>query len=141
MILTVHNCTFSLGPEKRGMAKLDSAINQLDAYFYREQNRGTFNELDALILALKRKIVQLGSHGRDAETLPLSRLIIERLDDYGKLTLADNLMVQAGTSTDNWERVFTEPERVNACWYRIAARIEPCTHPGYTEDTCPYHKH
>ena len=95
MILTVHNCTFSLGPEKRGMAKLDSAINQLDAYFYREQNRGTFNELDALILALKRKIVQLGSHGRDAETLPLSRLIIERLDDYGKLTLADNLMVQA----------------------------------------------
>jgi len=82
LILTVHNCTFSLGPEKRGMAKLDSAINQLDAYFYREQNRGTFNELDALILALKRKIVQLGSHGRDAETLPLSRLIIERLDDY-----------------------------------------------------------
>ena len=141
MILTVHNCTFSLGPEKRGMAKLDSAINQLDAYFYREQNRGTFNELDALILALKRKIVQLGSHGRDAETLPLSRLIIERLDDYGKLTLADNLMVQAGTSTDNWERVFTEPERVNACWYRTDVHVELCTHPGYTADTCPYHKH
>lgn len=73
---------FAMGQEKRGMAKLDSAINQLDAYFYREQNRGTFDELDALILALKRKIVQLGSHGRDAETLPLSRLIIERLDDY-----------------------------------------------------------
>lgn len=72
----------ALGQWEQGMAKLDSAIYQLDASFYRKQNRGTFDELDALIVALKRKIVQLGSHNKYAETLPLARLIIERLDDY-----------------------------------------------------------
>lgn len=72
----------ALGQQERGMAKLDSAIYQLDASFYRQHDRGTFNELDALIVALKRKIVQLGSHNKYAETLPLTRLIDERLDDY-----------------------------------------------------------
>ena len=55
-------------------------------------------------------------------------------DDYGKLTVGDLMMVSS-------ERIFTEPERVNGCWYRTQARVEPCTHPGYTADTCPYHKH
>ena len=55
-------------------------------------------------------------------------------DDYGKLTIGDLMMVSS-------ERIFTEPERVNGCWYRTDARVEPCTHPGYTADTCPYHKH
>ena len=55
-------------------------------------------------------------------------------DDYGKLTVGDLMMVSS-------ERIFTEPERVNGCWYRTQVRVELCTHPGYTADTCPYHKH
>ena len=41
-----------------------------------------FNELDAFILASKRKIGVLSSTGRYVETLPLARRIIERLEDY-----------------------------------------------------------
>ena len=73
-----------LGQHEEGMAKLDSAINKLDATFYRETNRGTFDELDALIIALKRKILLLASHGQYAETLPLARRILERLEEYEK---------------------------------------------------------
>ena len=72
----------SLGQHEQGMAKLDSAINQLEASFSREDRPGAFAELDALIVALKRKIVVLGSHDRYAETMPLARSIIEHLDDY-----------------------------------------------------------
>ena len=55
-------------------------------------------------------------------------------DVYGSLTIGDLMMVRS-------ERIFTEPERVNGCWYRTDVHVEPCTHPGYTADTCPYHKH
>lgn len=72
----------AMGRHQEGMAKLDSVITQLEASFHREENRGTFDELDALVIALKRKIVMLGSHNKYAETLPLARRIIERLDDY-----------------------------------------------------------
>ena len=65
----------AMGQEIEGMAKMDSVIALLS-------EKGTFDKLDALIIALKRKIVILGSRNRDAETLPLARLIIERLDDY-----------------------------------------------------------
>lgn len=72
----------ALGQYEEGMAKMDSVIDQLDASFHREQDRGTFDKLDALIIALKRKIVILGARNEYAETLPLCRSIIERLDDY-----------------------------------------------------------
>ena len=92
----------AMGQEKEGMAKMDSAIailneelrmkneefatahptTQADSSFFILHSSFKFNELDALIIALKRKIVILGSHNRYAETLPLSRQIIERLDDY-----------------------------------------------------------
>ena len=55
-------------------------------------------------------------------------------DDYGYLELYDQMMVKS-------ERLAYVEERVNMCWYRTSVRIEPCTHPGYTADTCPYHKH
>lgn len=58
----------------------------------------------------------------------------EGSDDYGTLTLGDNLMVSS-------ERLAGVDERKNMCWYRTRVRVEPCTHPGYTPDTCPYHKH
>ena len=46
-------------------------------------------------------------------------------DNYGTLTIGDKMMVIS-------ERVFTAGERVNACWYRTSARIEPCTHEDAT---------
>ena len=58
----------------------------------------------------------------------------EGSDEYGSLTLGDNMMVSS-------ERLANEVERKNMCWYRTQVRVEPCTHPGYTAGTCPYHKH
>ena len=59
-------------------------------------------------------------------------------NDYGALTLGDNLMV---SSWNGNEGPYPANERKDYCWYRTQARIEPCTHPGYTAETCPYHKH
>ena len=55
-------------------------------------------------------------------------------DDYGSLTLGDNMMVSS-------ERMANVDERKNMCWYRTRVRVEPCTHPGHTAEDCPYHKH
>ena len=74
----------ALGQHEEGMAKLDSVISQLDATFLREADRGAFNELDALIIALKRKILLLTSHDQYAEVLPLASLMLKRLDNYEK---------------------------------------------------------
>ena len=65
------------GQQQQGLAKLDSVINLLN-----ESPSFKFNELDALILASKRKIFVLITRGKEVETLPLARRIIERLDDY-----------------------------------------------------------
>lgn len=72
----------ALGQYEQGMAKMDSVIDQLNASFHREHDRGTFDKLDALIIALKRKLLILGSRNQYAETLPLAHSIIEQLDDY-----------------------------------------------------------
>lgn len=74
----------AIGKHEEGLAKLDSVIALLSEELRgkREESSLSFNTLDALIIALKRKIVVLGSHDLYAETLPLSRQIIERLDDY-----------------------------------------------------------
>lgn len=74
----------ALGQPEKGMWKLDSVITLLDASLHREHDRGAFAELDALIIALKRKISQLSLENKYAETLPLARRIIEQLDDYEK---------------------------------------------------------
>ena len=58
----------------------------------------------------------------------------EDSDNYGELTIGDDMMVSS-------ERLANVDERKNMCWYRTQVRVEPCTHPGYTADTCPYHKH
>jgi AraC-like DNA-binding protein len=65
----------AMGHEEEGMAKMDSVLALLS-------DKRTFSELDAYIVASRRKIVMLASHDRYAETLPISRRIIERLDDY-----------------------------------------------------------
>ena len=59
-------------------------------------------------------------------------------DDYGSLTLGDDMMVSS-------ERKATAAERKNMCWYRTQVRVEPCDHSGqltYTVDgTTAAHHH
>ena len=64
-----------VGQKEQGFAKIDSVLALLDG-----QHR--FNELDALIIASKRKMDVLAGEGRYLETLPLAQRIIDRLDDY-----------------------------------------------------------
>lgn len=73
-------CT--MGQQEQGMAKLDSVIDLLNSNLTVNKEEYGFNELDALIIALRRKIMLLASQHQYAETLPLSRHIIEWLDDY-----------------------------------------------------------
>ena len=70
---------YALGRHEEGMAKLDHVIEVLS-----EKPDFKFNELDALIIALKRKILLLSSPDQYAEILPLARRILERLDKYEK---------------------------------------------------------
>ena len=55
----------------------------------------------------------------------------EGCDNYGKLTLGDDLMVKS-------ERKAAAAERKAMCWYRVSVHIEPCTHPNiyYTSSGC-----
>ena len=64
-----------LGEEERGLTKLNSVIGALD-----EQKH--FNEMDACIIALKRKINVLDILGRPENIIPLAKRIIEKIDDY-----------------------------------------------------------
>ena len=64
-----------LGHRDEGMAKLDDVIRQLD---------GTrkFNETDAWVIALKRKINVLQEHECYAEIIAPATLIVEKMNDY-----------------------------------------------------------
>ena len=64
-----------LGRQDEGMEKLDDVIRQLD---------GTrkFNETDACIIALKRKINVLQEHECYAEIIAPATLIVEKMNDY-----------------------------------------------------------
>ena len=64
-----------LGRQDEGMAKLDDVIHQLD---------GTrkFNETDACIIALRRKVDVLTEQGRYADIIPLAEKIVEKMNDY-----------------------------------------------------------
>ena len=55
----------------------------------------------------------------------------EGCDNYGKLTLGDDLMVKS-------ERKAAAAERKAMCWYRVSVHIEPCSHPSiyYTSSGC-----
>ena len=66
-----------MGQRDKGMAKLDSVIDKLELG---EPFR--FNELDALVIALKRKIGVMTATDQTIEILPLARRIVTVLDDY-----------------------------------------------------------
>lgn len=67
----------SMGRQTEGMAMLDSVIATLQQTLPR-----SFNELDALVIALKRKISVMPATGQTVETLPLARRIVALMDDY-----------------------------------------------------------
>ena len=62
-----------LGKETEGMAQIDSVIALLDVK--------KFNELDAMLIVLKRKVMVLAERGHYAEMLPPARQMLERLSD------------------------------------------------------------
>ena len=76
----IGTALFAMGQEKSGMAKLDSGIDVISKKERVISEK--FSGLDALIIALKRKIMLLVSRGQYAETLPPARLIIEQLNKY-----------------------------------------------------------
>lgn len=64
-----------MGEEEKGLAKLDGIIATLIGQRH-------FDEADACIIALKRKINALYSLKRPAEAIPLAQRIIAKTDDY-----------------------------------------------------------
>ena len=68
-----------MGQPDEGMAMLDSVIAAL---MPPKLGGFGFNELDALIIALKRKIGVMTATGQTAEILPLARCIVTVLNDY-----------------------------------------------------------
>ena len=63
-----------LGKDAEGMSRIDSVIARLDVK--------KFNELDAMLIVLKRKVCVLAERGHYAEMLPPARQMQERLSDY-----------------------------------------------------------
>lgn len=64
-----------LGDVEKGLSKLDEVIGTLD-----EQRH--FNEMDACIIAIKRKINVLDQLGKPADVMPLAQRIIKKINDY-----------------------------------------------------------
>ena len=65
----------NLGEEEKGLAKLNGVIATLDGQRHTD-------EMDACVIALKRKIVILRQQQRDEEVIPLAQHIIEIVEDY-----------------------------------------------------------
>lgn len=64
-----------IGQQEEGLWKIDSVIRQLEG-------KRKFNELDALIIALKRKAEICIEKSLYAEAIPVAQRILSELDDY-----------------------------------------------------------
>ena len=65
----------SMGEVEKGLSKLDGVIGALDKQRH-------FNEMDACIIALKRKIYVLCDLEQWNEVIPLAKHMVEKLNDY-----------------------------------------------------------
>ncbi len=65
----------SMGEVEKGLSKIDDVIGALD-------NQRHFNEMDACIIALKRKIYVLSELDRYDEMIAPAQRIIEKVNDY-----------------------------------------------------------
>ena len=91
-----------LGEEKEGIAKLNDIISSLEG-------KRQVDEMDACVIALKRKILVMKKLGREAEIIPLARQVIEIVSNY-----RDHYAEYA----DNSYRMSTDKEEVeNYCEY------------------------
>ncbi len=68
-----------LGRTEEGIAQLDKVIRQLDT-------KNSIDRLDALIIAIKRKITIMKEQKHIEEVIPLAELIINRMDHYQENT-------------------------------------------------------
>lgn len=66
-----------LGRQDEGLEKLDYVISQLDEI-------RQFNEMDACIIALRRKVDVLSEFERYEEIIPVAQKIIDKTNDYEK---------------------------------------------------------
>ena len=64
-----------IGQQEEGFAKLDSVVGQLEG-------KRKFNEMDALIIALKRKAEVGIEKERFADVIPAAQRMLDLLDDY-----------------------------------------------------------
>ena len=64
-----------VGRMQEGLAKIDSVMTRLDSV-------RRFNELDAWLIAAKRKITVLKENNAQTDIIPIANLIIDRLTDY-----------------------------------------------------------
>lgn len=64
-----------LGHQQNGMARIDSVVHEL-------KGKRRFNELDASIIALKRKAEICYEKGLHAEMIPAAQHMLDLLDDY-----------------------------------------------------------
>ncbi len=65
----------SLGEQQRGLARIDSVVHQLEG-------KRQFSELDASIIALKRKAEICYEKGLNTEMIPPAQRMLELLSDY-----------------------------------------------------------
>ena len=59
-------------------------------------------------------------------------------DNHGTLDIVDSMMVQYKDGDDY--KIAPSDDRIDRS-RKADIRVEICTHPGYTAETCPYHKH
>lgn len=71
----IANLLCQMGEEEKGLAKMDGIIANLDGQRH-------FNEMDACIIALKRKVKVLSDFGQMAEIVPLAHRIVAKVSDY-----------------------------------------------------------
>lgn len=64
-----------IGQQEEGFSKIDSVVGQLEG-------KRKFNEMDALIIALKRKAEICVGKERFAEVIPAAQRMLDLLDDY-----------------------------------------------------------
>lgn len=64
------------------LGQVDEALDLLDRIIGQLDRPGSINRMDALSIAVKRKIYILTDQGRPEEVIPLPRRILDRLDHY-----------------------------------------------------------
>ncbi len=66
-----------VGRTEEGLTQIDKTIEELDT-------KNSIDRLDALIIAIRRKIAIMKEQGYFQEIIPLAQLIIDRMQDYEK---------------------------------------------------------